>query len=180
METLEYELIGGVKHKMSPTNFFHYSASDNLADKIKGALVAGYKVVQDVTLTPPDTAIKVFPDVAIFKTPIHFTKKGAIRDIPVFIAEVVSPSTRPKDFTEKKKVYETLGVKCYWIVDPYGKYIIEHYLATESHAYDNATVYQFIDDEETENKPLTLSVENAFSVSVDMEQLFTVDGELVD
>ena len=168
---------------MSPTNFFHYSASKKLADEIEGtAKAAGFKVVQDVSLIPKDTAIKIFPDVAIFKAPIHYTSKGSIRDIPLFVAEVVSPSTRPKDFTTKKDTYAQLGIKEYWIVDPYGKYVITYRLEPTSLTYGRAAVYQYNDEEETapaENL-ISLSLDEMPSMQIDLAELFHIDGEMVD
>jgi Uma2 family endonuclease len=36
---------------------------------------------------------------------------------PEFVIEVVSESSRDRDYTEKRDEYWTLGVKDYWIVD---------------------------------------------------------------
>jgi Uma2 family endonuclease len=38
--------------------------------------------------------------------------------IPDLIIEILSPSTAYYDMIEKKEIYEKLGVKEYWIVDP--------------------------------------------------------------
>ena len=37
---------------------------------------------------------------------------------PDLIIEVLSPTTRRRDMTVKKRVYESAGVKEYWIIDP--------------------------------------------------------------
>ena len=46
-----------------------------------------------------------------------------IRGVPDMVVEVLSHSTRKKDLTIKKDIYEAQGVKEYWIVDPYMKAI---------------------------------------------------------
>ena len=182
MELKQYEVIGGIKYTMSPTNFFHYSASKKLADAIEGMTKdTALKIVQDVSLTPKGTTIKIFPDVAIFKAPIHYTSKGSIRDIPVFVAEVVSPGTRPRDFTTKKDTYAQLGVKEYWIVDPYGKYVITYRLDSASLTYGKAAVHQYNDEEETAPAgSVSLSVDETPSIQINLAELFHIDGEMVD
>lgn len=54
---------------------------------------------------------------------ISNTKRGIIGDkniqgMPELLVEILSPSTRRKDFTLKKDLYERRGVLEYWIVDP--------------------------------------------------------------
>jgi Uma2 family endonuclease len=38
--------------------------------------------------------------------------------LPLLVAEVLSDSTRQRDFGKKKAAYERLGIATYWIVDP--------------------------------------------------------------
>ena len=50
---------------------------------------------------------------------VHYViKKGRIYGAPDFIAEILSPSTRKKDFTLKLSKYSNAGVREYWIIDP--------------------------------------------------------------
>jgi len=69
----------------------------------------------------------VQPDVTIIcdpkKTENNFRCEGA----PDMIAEVLSPSTKSKDETEKLALYERFGVREYWIVDPI-KYTVKVFL----------------------------------------------------
>lgn len=119
---LESEIIEGRKYVMSPTNFFHYVACDNLSGVIKKFLGKDYRLVQDVCILP-ESNTRIYPDIAIFRKPLDITENGSIKGVPVFVAEILSPSTRHKDTGIKLAMYEKYGVKEYWIADPYGKYI---------------------------------------------------------
>jgi Uma2 family endonuclease len=61
------------------------------------------------------------PDLAIYKTPLP---EGDYADeiwshwIPELVIEVVSASSRHRDYNEKPEEYFRLGVREYWIVDP--------------------------------------------------------------
>ena len=44
-------------------------------------------------------------------------KEDGIHTVPKFVAEVTSPSTKRRDFTEKLTVYAKIGVEEYWVVD---------------------------------------------------------------
>lgn len=43
--------------------------------------------------------------------------------VPCFVAEVTSDSTRRKDVSLKKDLYQDLGVQEYFLFDPYGEYL---------------------------------------------------------
>ena len=49
---------------------------------------------------------------------------------PDFVVEVLSPSTKRKDISEKKAAYEKFGVREYWIIDPKAE-SIEAYILHE-------------------------------------------------
>ena len=150
-EYIESEVIEGVKYNMSPTNFFHYLASNNLSDRIKSHLDEEYQLVQDVCILL-DAHAKIFPDIAIFKTPLDITKNGSLKGTPVFVAEILSPSTRNKDTGVKLELYEKYGVREYWIVDPDGKYI-EVYKLRDSGIFQRDGLYQFFFDEDWNEMP---------------------------
>ncbi len=150
LEYIPPEFIGGVEYTMSPTNYFHYTASNNLSDIIKPLLNReNYRLVQDVCVLPDDET-EIFPDVAVFETPLNVTERGAIRGIPVFVAEILSPSTHKKDRTIKKSLYERIGVKEYWIVDPRNK-SVEVYRLRDG--YELEDIYQEFPKEEWNRMP---------------------------
>ena len=150
LEVREYEVIEGRKHTMSPTNFFHYVASDNISAILKAHLnKAEYQLTQDVCLIPDGfSGVKLFPDVAVFKKPCHITAKGAVTDIPLFVAEVISPSSRAKDTNVKLRLYAEIGVSEYWLADPYGKYVTSYLLDRETERYDCVCMIQKLDEED--------------------------------
>ena len=59
----------------------------------------------------------VEPDVLVVCDPAKLTDRGC-EGAPDFIAEVVSPSSRKRDYALKMCLYENAGVREYWIVDP--------------------------------------------------------------
>lgn len=73
----------------------------------------------------------VMPDVVFVSkdNQVVVTRKG-IHGPPDLLIEILSPSTRRRDLTTKKSVYEEAGVKEYWLVDPETKntqgYILEN------------------------------------------------------
>jgi Uma2 family endonuclease len=69
-----------------------------------------------------DIANVVEPDLVVYCDRRRLTDYGA-RGAPDIAGEVLSPSTHVKDFREKFDLYERMGVREYWIVDPAGKSI---------------------------------------------------------
>ena len=45
-------------------------------------------------------------------------KEDGVYTAPDYVCEVTSPSTMMHDYNQKKKVYQKIGVKEYWIIDP--------------------------------------------------------------
>lgn len=43
---------------------------------------------------------------------------GDRRAVPLLVVEVASPSTRSRDRNAKRRIYASLGVASYWLVDP--------------------------------------------------------------
>jgi Uma2 family endonuclease len=67
----------------------------------------------------PERRSVVLPDIIFFKTgnPLTIDKRG-IHGSPDLLVEIFSPSTRKRDRTLKKELYEDIGVKEYWMIDP--------------------------------------------------------------
>ena len=119
----DYEIIGGGKFMAAMAVLTHSGIIMHLSNKIFSYVVAnkcGYVFPDDVDVH--------FPDGNLFKPDLTVVTKenseimnwrGAIYGVPDMVVEVLSPSTRVRDLTVKKDVYEKNGVKEYWIVDPY-------------------------------------------------------------
>ena len=57
------------------------------------------------------------PDVLIARRPVP---RKRLTQAPVLVVEVLSPSTKLFDLTQKRAFYERQGVEHLWIVDPAG------------------------------------------------------------
>jgi Uma2 family endonuclease len=71
-------------------------------------------------LVVPDWESERHPDIAVYLSAPPKGKKDRTMWrtwVPELVIEVVSESSRDRDYTEKRDEYWTLGVKEYWIVD---------------------------------------------------------------
>ena len=67
------------------------------------------------TMVQPDVAILCDKNKNIFK---------CVYGAPDFVLEVISKSTRKKDYTKKMYKYMNAGVREYWILDPYKRSLV--------------------------------------------------------
>jgi Uma2 family endonuclease len=68
----------------------------------------------------PEFKSERHPDLAIYKTPppeVEDDHEVWSRWVPEIVVEVVSPSSRQRDYEEKPEEYLRLGIGEYWIVD---------------------------------------------------------------
>ena len=77
----------------------------------------------------------VEPDISVICDPSKLDEKGC-HGAPDWIIEIVSPSSKPRDYMTKLFKYRTAGVREYWIVDP-TKQMISVY------AFESDTVEQY-------------------------------------
>ncbi len=64
------------------------------------------------------------PDLSfVSRERMSIIEKDNIKGAPDIVVEILSPSTGYLDLTHKKTVYETSGVKEFWIVDPKDKLV---------------------------------------------------------
>jgi Uma2 family endonuclease len=68
------------------------------------------------------------PDLAIYTTPRPDVRGSDIWSlwIPTLVIEVVSETSRKRDYEEKPAEYLTLGVDEYWIIDAAKKCLVQH------------------------------------------------------
>ena len=117
-----HELIDG-EHYVTPSpNTSHQQISGNLHFLIRGWLEQ--HPVGRIFYAPFDVVFTRFdvvePDLLYLS---HATAKEAltaahVRGVPDLVIEIGSPSTRKRDETVKKRLYEREGVSEYWVVDP--------------------------------------------------------------
>ena len=86
-----------------------------------------------------DTVIQ--PDICVVCDLSKLDYRGCC-GAPDMIVEILSPSTTKKDITEKFVLYETSGVKEYWIVYPMDK-VIHVFLLQENGKYSNCIEYEW-------------------------------------
>ena len=124
------ELIRGRVFKMTPApNLHHQEVSSNLHGAIyaylKGKNCKVFHAPFDVRLPlPPDQTDEreietvVQPDISVICDMEKLDIKGCL-GAPDWIIEILSLSTSAKDLTEKFELYESAGVKEYWLVHPH-------------------------------------------------------------
>lgn len=101
----------------------------------------------DVEL-PTEKGTVVAPDITVICDTSKIDEKGC-KGVPDWIIEVLSPSTQNRDKKDKLEVYESVGVKEYWIVDPFEDkvcvYRLKNTAASEPPQYSLPDSYRFVD-----------------------------------
>lgn len=82
------------------------------------------------------------PDLVVICSPDKLHDKGCIGS-PDWIMEVISPSTRSRDYMIKLVKYRTAGVREYWIVDPFKKIVHVYHFGDSPETME---IYSFEDD----------------------------------
>jgi Uma2 family endonuclease len=136
-----WELIDGRAYNMTPApGFRHQRVAGNFYYILRNALqgrrcVAGIAPT-DVVLSDHDV---VQPDVFVVCDEQKITEQ-IIRGAPDLILEVSSPATARKDRLEKKRLYESFGVREYILIDPVGQYA-ERFLLESDGRFDRGEVF---------------------------------------
>jgi hypothetical protein len=89
----------------------YYSSNPGAIHAIAGTM--------ESKLLIPDLESERHPDIGVYLSPPKVRKDRTIWRtwVPELVIEVVSESSRDRDYTQKREEYWTLGVKEYWIVD---------------------------------------------------------------
>lgn len=122
-EEIRTELIDGVLYDLaSPQNPHQITVSElhlllNQYIEKSGKDCYVFLAPSDVYLTGDDKNI-FQPDLYLICDYSMLGKNGYTKGAPPMIIEVLSPSTRSKDFLLKGYKYNKAGVKEYWLVDP--------------------------------------------------------------
>ena len=143
------ELINGRFYVMESPGSKHQSIVYELGFVIGGYIKKNkgkcrvYPGPFDVEL-PTEKGTVVVPDITVVCDTSKVDKKG-LKGVPDWVIEVLSASTQNKDKKEKLAVYEAVGVKEYWIVDPFENKVRVYRLrnTTEQNEYSMPNTYTF-------------------------------------
>ena len=145
-EGVRAELIDGEMYMMAPLGWTHQQISMLLSSKI-------YQYISDKNgscevISAPfavfldnDDQTYLEPDISVICDKSKLDEKGC-HGAPDWVIEIVSPSSRPRDYLKKLVKYQTAGVKEYWIVDPMKKLVIVYRFDADEYS----TPYTFTDE----------------------------------
>ena len=77
---------------------------------------------------PQDIAPYRIPDISVVCGDMISSNGHDLENVPVFIAEFLSPKTKKTDRGEKMELYATIGVPEYWLVEPVKRFIERYVL----------------------------------------------------
>lgn len=104
-------------------------------------LLAHFDVRLSLTGATDDDKIfnVVKPDICIVCDPSKLDERGCV-GAPDLVIEILSPSMERRDFNEKFLLYETTGVREYWVVYPYDN-ALNVFILQDDGKYDKGMVY---------------------------------------
>lgn len=125
------ELIKGKLFKMSPApNLDHQVISSNLIRILDAYLINKpctlFHAPFDVRFPSKDDSITntiVQPDLCVVCDLKKLDKQGC-KGAPDLVVEILSPGNSDKEMTDKFNLYESEGVKEYWLVNPEEKWLV--------------------------------------------------------
>jgi Uma2 family endonuclease len=118
---LRHELIDGEHYVTAAPNIKHQTVVMNLGVAIGSWVKAHdcgrlFNAPCDVVFSPKDV---VEPDLLfISRERLGLLTELNVQGAPDLVIEVVSPSTRTRDEGIKRRLYERMGVREYWLADP--------------------------------------------------------------
>lgn len=137
-EETRAELIDGQIYFMTPPNTRHQWILKELVVKIDTYIKSNngscevYPAPFAVFLNKDDTKY-VEPDISVICNPDKLDDKGC-KGAPDWIIEIISPNTASHDYIRKLNLYQTAGVREYWIVNPMRKTVFVYFF--EEKAFD--------------------------------------------
>lgn len=121
-EDLRTELIDGVLYLMASPRIIHQAISAKLTSVLinmigsRGGSCMAFSAPMDVVLDEDDRTV-VQPDVLIVCNRDRLQGRWVF-GAPDFVVEIISPSSRSRDYFLKAHKYGNAGVREYWIIDP--------------------------------------------------------------
>jgi Uma2 family endonuclease len=114
------EWVDGEVVVSPPANVGHGEITVQLAVAIKSAC-PNLRVGTDIGVWLPRNRLRG-PD--LMGLPADAPRgTGFLDDVPLFVIEILSPSTRSEDLLRKGPEYAAAGIAQYWVVDPHGRSI---------------------------------------------------------
>ena len=158
-----YEIIEGEKIMSPAANLTHGGIVGRLY-----MFIGTYLDAQDKGYVLGENTDIHFPDGTLFKPDLSVVLKanekildwgGDVHGVPDMVVEVLSKSTKKKDVSIKKDLYEFNGVREYWIVDPWAKsvavYLLrdgKYFLEDEYILFDEQDLNYMTEEEKAEIK----------------------------
>ena len=138
------ELIDGELYMMATPGMVHQRISSYLHNEIYNHIKQNNGDCESfaapfAVFLNADDKIYLEPDISIVCDKNKLTEEGC-KGAPDWIIEIVSPSSRPRDFYKKLVKYGTAGVREYWIVDHEKNHIIVY-----NFEHDTVEDYSFLD-----------------------------------
>ncbi|MBU8906008.1 Uma2 family endonuclease [Desertibacillus haloalkaliphilus] len=171
------ELIDGFPYFMTPApSRLHQQILLELGTQfhtqLKGhpceAYVAPFDVrlAEDEDASDDDVFTVVQPDIVVVCDQNKLDKRGC-NGVPDLVIEIISPSTASHDYIRKMELYETFGVKEYWIVQPTDQVVMV--FKHNQQSFDKPTFY----DKESTIEPGVIS-----GVEIQLADVFIDDSKI--
>jgi Uma2 family endonuclease len=147
------ELVNGFVKLMSAASTAHGSISMNIATDLNNHIrrhngdCMVFSAPFDVRLPrngerENDKIYTVVqPDICVICDPAKLDHRGCL-GAPDLVVEILSPSSLRYDLTEKFTLYESSGVREYWVVSP-KEPSVNVFLLQPDGKYDSGTVYEY-------------------------------------
>ncbi len=145
------EIINGAIYDMSPApSSIHQAVLKFLSGEfyvyLKGKTCEHFISPFDVFLNCEEANLKdcdtvVQPDLLVICDETKIIKQGCL-GAPDFITEILSPSSKHRDYVTKLNLYMESGVREYWIVDPDKRKVTTYFFSAEKELIDMET-YSF-------------------------------------
>jgi Uma2 family endonuclease len=142
------ELIKGKIFKMSPSpSPYHQEVSGRIFTMISNYLwkqpCKVFSAPFDVILPKTNqdvmrSDVVLQPDICVI-CDLDLIKERGCFGPPDWVIEILSPSTTKRDFQDKFEIYESSGVKEYWIVEPLNQTV--EVFVLENNKYHRITTY---------------------------------------
>ena len=176
LEDERYEIIDGVVYAQATPSPTHHKIVGNLYVHLhnyfkgKGStpFLAPFTVrlpLEDGETDEKKNKNIVEPDISVVCEKSKLDK-GGYNGSPTLIVEIVSPSSKKRDYMAKLNKYQKSGVEEYWVITPENETIMRYVLNEQEH-YDVPETYVLDEDEEIiANKfpDLTIQLKDIFSM----------------